>query len=165
MRSFAASTVGAVWSQQLAICSVSASPASVGLTARTIRGVNGAAKMEGLASKTHPTLTCTAAAAPCISLEDTVRTPSLDHTLPALTCSVSSSLGIKCVTISVTTTSVSGMGETALSTGGSRGPTAPQVFPAGIISKMDVVTRSVTTLDVYLTALSVRRPNQPLASM
>lgn len=121
--------------------------------------------MEEPASKTRPTLTSTAAAAPCISLVDTVRTASLEHALTAPTCSVSSSLGIKCVTTSVTTTSVSGMEETAPLTGGSHGPTAPPLFLAGITSKMDNVTRSVTTPDVCLTALSVRRPNQPPASM
>lgn len=135
-------------------------------TVRMNRGVHGPAKMEEPASKTQPTHISTAAAVPCTSLDDTVRIIYSDQApQPAPICSVSGIQGIKCVTTSVTTMNVSGMEETARSTGSSHGLTVPPVFPAGISLRMDIVIRSVTTLDASLTALSARRPHRPPASM
>lgn len=138
----------------------------MGHTVRTNRSVRGPAKMEEPASKTRPTHTSSAAGVPCTSPDDTVRKTYSYNTLrPARICSVSGSQGIKCVTISATTMSVSGTEETARSTGSTRGLTAPPVFPAGISLKMDVVIRSVTTPVASLTALSARRPHWSPASM
>lgn len=61
--------------------------------------------------------------------------------------------------ISVTTMNVSGMEETVHLTGRSLGRTALPVLLAGIASKMENVTRSVTTPGAFLTALSVRSPH------
>lgn len=69
------------------------------------------------------------------------------------------------MTLSVTTMNVSGMEETARSTGSSLGLTAPPAFPAGISLKMDVVIKSATTPVASLTALSARTPHLPPASM
>lgn len=69
------------------------------------------------------------------------------------------------MTSNVTTTNVSGIEETARSTGRSLGLTAPPVFPAGIALRMDAVIRSVTTLLASLTALNARKHQQPPASM
>lgn len=166
MLSYAARTVGVVWSHQLASCTASASRASVGHTVRMSRGVSRPAKTEEPASKTHPTHSSTAATAPRTSLDDTVRTKHLYYgPRPAPICSVSVNQGIKCVTISVTIMIVSGMEETARSTGSSLGLTAPPAFPAGISLKMDVVIKSVTTLVASLTALSAKTPHLPSASM
>lgn len=158
MLSYDARTVDTVWNPQAA-CTASANPASAGHTVRTSRGVRWPAKMEESASKTVPIHLITAATVPCTSLDDTVRTNR-----PALICSVSSIQGIKCVTISVTTTNASGMEGTALSTGSSRGSTAPPTSPAGIALRTDVVIKSATTPDASLTALSARKTQKPSAS-
>lgn len=166
MQSYVARMVGAVWSPQLATCTAIASQASVVHTVRMNRGVHGPAKMEEPASKTQPIHTSTAAAVPRTSLDNTVRIICPNQALqPAPICSVSGIQGIKCVMISVTTMNVSGTEGTARSTGSNRGLTAPLVFPAGISLKMDIVTRSVTTLGASLTALSAKRPYQAPASM
>lgn len=153
-----------MWSHQSVTCPVGASQASVEHTVRMNRDVHGTAKMEEPASKTRQTHTCTAAAVPGTSPDYTVRTNWPQNALLAPICSVRSMRGIKCVTVSVTTTNVSGMEATARSTGSSLGLTAPPVFPAGTALRMDNVIRSVTTLGASLTALSARRPRRP-ASM
>lgn len=166
MQSYVARTVGTVWSHQVAACTASASQVSADHTVRMNRGARGTAKMEEPASKTHPTHTSTAATVSCTSPGDTVRTSYPYHALqPAPICSVSSTLAIRCVTISATTTTVSGTEATARSTGSSRGLTAAPVCPAGISLRMDAVIRSVTTLGASLTASSARRPHRPPASM
>lgn len=164
VQSYDARMAGTVCSHQLVTCTASASQASVDHTVRMNRSVHGPAKMEEPVSKTQPTRTTTAAAVPCTSLDDTVRTDTSHVAVQvALIRSVCSIQGIKCVTISVTTMNVSGMEATAHSTGSGLGITAPPVFPAGISLRMDVVIRSVTTLGASLIALSARRPNQPPA--
>lgn len=162
MLSYDARTVDTVWSPQVA-CAASAKQDSAGHTVRMNRDVSCPAKMEEPVSETNPTHPITAAAVPCTSLDNTVRKNRTVQ--PAPICSVSDIQGIKCVTISVTTMNVSGMEETALSTGSSHGLTAPPVFSAGIALRMDVVIRSVTTPGASLTALSARRPQRPSASM
>lgn len=165
MQSYVARMVGAVWSHQLATCTAGASEASMGHTVRMDRGAHGPAKMEEPASRTHPTHTSTAAAVPCTSPDDTVRTNTFQTLHPAPIRSVRAIQGIKCVTISVTIMSVSGMEVTARSTGKILGLTAPPVFTVGISLRMDFVIRSVTTLGASLTALSARRPHRIPASM
>lgn len=159
-----ARTVAAVLSRPLASCPAVAHQAFSGHTVS--RGARCRARMEEPASKTHPVHSSTAAAAHRTSLDHTVRAGCPHHAyLPAHTFSVSVSRGIKCAMNSVTTTNVSGMEETAHSTGNSLGVTAPPVSPAGICLKTEYVIRSVTTLGVYLTASSARRLNQRPASM
>jgi len=151
------------WSHQPATCTASAVQASVDNTVRTSRGVPCPAWMEESASKTHPTHSSTAAAAPLTSPDDSVR-DRLYHA-PVPIGSVSSRQEIKCVMINAITTNASGMEETALSAGCSLGLTAPPVFPAGISLRMDDAIRSVTTPSASLTALNARRLQQPSASM
>lgn len=159
MQSLIASTVGAVWSHRPATRTAIASTDSLGNTVRMNRGVNGSAKMEEPASKTHPTQTSTAAVVPCNSLGDTVSTNYLNHApQPAPIRSVSCSQGTECVMKSVTTMNASGMEVTARSTGNSLGLTALPVSPAGISLRTDAVTRSATMLAASLTALSARIP-------
>lgn len=73
MLSYSARMEGAVWSQHLASCIASASKASVVLTVRTVRGAHCPAGMEEPASETQLTHPNTAASAPLISLDHTVR--------------------------------------------------------------------------------------------
>ncbi len=159
MRSYDVRTADTVWSPASAHIA-SACQASAGHTVRSNRDVHLPAKTEESASETHPTRTSTAAAVPCTSLDDTVRT---NQAAPIR--SVSGTQGTKCVTTSATTMNVSGTEETAHSTGSSRGLTAPPVFPAGIALGMAVVIRSVTTPGASSTALSARRHQRPSASM
>lgn len=117
-------------------------------------------------SKTHPIHTNTAATVLCTSPEDCVRIKCSHHPLrPAPIHSVCCRPKIKCVTISVTTTNVSGMEETARSTGRILGLTAPPVCPVGISSGMENVIKSVTMPCASLTALNAWIPQQPPASM
>lgn len=105
---------------------------------------------------THPS-TSSAAAVPHTSLDVSVRINYPHQALQAARiCSVSSIQGIECVTISVTTMNVSGMEETARSTGRSHGKTALPVSPAGIALRTDSVIRNATTLGASLMALNVK---------
>lgn len=114
MQSFIARMEGDVWSPRSAICIASASKASVDLTVRIVRGARCPARMEELASETKLTYSSTAATVPSISLDDTVRiTYSSQDPAPALTWSVRSTQGIKCVMPSVTTINATGMEGTA----------------------------------------------------
>lgn len=108
--SYIARTEGAVWTQQSASRIASASKASVVLTVRAVRGAHCPARMEELASETRLTHSSTAAAAPLISLDDTV---SNQDPARALTWTASGGWGITCVIKSVTTMNVSGTEETA----------------------------------------------------
>lgn len=106
---------------------------------------------------TNPSRTSSAATAPHTSLDVTVRTNYPHLALQAVRIfSVGSIRRIECVTISVTTMNVSGMEETARSTGRSHGKTAPPVSPAGIALRTDNVIRNATTLGASLMALNVK---------
>lgn len=159
MQSYDARIMGDVSSPKPAACTASASQASVDHTVRMTRGVRSHARTEEPASKTHPGQTSTAAAVPCTSPDNTVRSnkEQAQKPRPAPICSASGIQGTECVMISVTTTNVSGTEETARSTGSSRGLTALPVFLAGICLRMESVIRSVTTQGASLTALSARR--------
>lgn len=167
--SYAVRTVDVVWSLQLAISSASANQVSVDHTVRMCRDASTSlAKMVEPVSKTPPVHSSTAAAVPHTSPDDTVRSGAVVpyHPFqPVPTCSVKAIQGIKYVTISVTTMSASGMEETAHFTGHSLGLTALPVFRAGSSLRTGIVIRSVTTLDVSSTALSVRRPHRGTANM
>lgn len=158
--------VDGVYSQQSASSAASAHQASVGHTVRIARGVHFPAKMEEPVSKTLPTHSSTAAAAPCTSLDAFVRIISSGRALhSALMCSVKGAHRIGCVMSNVTTMNVSGMEEIARSIGSSHGSTVLLVSRAGISLRMDSVIRSVTTPGASLTALSARRPHKTPASM